>query len=257
MDKNFSAVAAAATGLVMNDTAPKSVFRPPSKLLICVYAASAVMFVTMIALTVINALNPFLTTNLAVMIANILLWLVPFVFKPLFKSAISDGIYLFFVIYTFVASFLGSVLNFYDRIWWFDLAVHSLFGYVGCVIGLFFVCKLSDVHKAKAVYVVFVCVATSLAIALLWEIFEFAGDVLVGNYAQGAPILGADGKEYITVNDTMEDVICNTCGAIVFMLHYIVHTLTKKPLFMDALKNDFSSGKKDLPAQSDSAQPEE
>ena len=51
--------------------------------------------------------------------------------------------------------------------------------------------------------------------------------------------------------------ICNTCGAIVFMLHYIVHTLTKKPLFMDALKNDFSSGKKDLPAQSDSAQPEE
>lgn len=55
----------------------------------------------------------------------------------------------------------------------------------------------------------------------------------------------------------MEDVICNTCGAIVFMLHYIVHTLTKKPLFMGALKNDFSSGKKDLPAQSDSAQPEE
>lgn len=215
-----------------------------SKAMLFVYIASALMFVTMTVLTVWNAVAPFLGTNIAVMAVNIALWLVPFIFKPIFKDKISDSIYVFFVIYAFIASFLGSVLQFSAKITGYDKVLHFAFGYVGSVIGLFFVCKLSDAEKARPVYVVFVCVATSLALALLWEIFEFSGDMLFGNNAQGVPILGEDGNYYRPVTDTMYDVICNTGGAIVFLIHYVIHVCTKKSLLLGAMKKDFSKGKK-------------
>lgn len=151
---------------------------------------------------------------------------------------------MFFVIYAFIASFLGSVLQFSAKITGYDKVLHFAFGYVGSVIGLFFVCKLSDAEKARPVYVVFVCVATSLALALLWEIFEFSGDMLFGNNAQGVPILGEDGNYYRPVTDTMYDAICNTGGAIVFLIHYVIHVCTKKSLLLGAMKKDFSKGKK-------------
>lgn len=166
--------------------AKKTATPPPariSKAMLFVYIASALMFVTMTVLTVWNAVAPFLGTNIAVIAVNIALWLVPFIFKPIFKDKISDSIYVFFVIYAFIASFLGSVLQFSAKITGYDKVLHFAFGYVGSVIGLFFVCKLSDAEKARPVYVVFVCVATSLALALLWEIFEFSGDMLFGNNA--------------------------------------------------------------------------
>ncbi len=42
----------------------------------------------------------------------------------------------------------------------------------------------------------------------------------------------------------MYDVICNTGGAIVFLIHYVIHVCTKKSLLLGAMKKDFSKGKK-------------
>ena len=47
----------------------------------------------------------------------------------------------------------------------------------------------------------------------LWEVFEFSGDMILNNNAQGEPVTLPDGQVIRPVADTMEDIICNLCGA--------------------------------------------
>lgn len=222
----------------------KTKLKSVSPLLWFAYIGSAVMFFVMLGLTIYRGVNGIKETNMVVMVLDTLLWLIPFLCKPIFKDKISDGIYFFFVIFAFLAAFLGSVIGLYHKTWWYDLAMHFSFGYVASVIGLFFLCKLTDVKAEKTLLVILVCFAVSLAFALIWEIMEFVGDNLFGNFSQGVPIQGADGNKYTPVNDTMEDVICNTCGAIVFAVHYAAHAVSGRSLFMGALKKDFTGNRK-------------
>lgn len=224
---------------------------PPIRMI--VYVSCLIMIGIMIYLTVYRSVTNTLTENLVVMIGNILLWVVPFVAKPIFKEKISDGIYLFFVIYSFFASFLGTILTFYENIWWYDMLIHTLFGYVGCIIGLFFACKLADIDHISPVFAIFFIFAVSMMFSALWEIFEFLGDQWLNNNAQGDPHW-VDGILMRNVKDTMEDIICHTCGAIVFVLHYTAHVLSGKSLLMDTFKKDFSKGKKQKSASSETDQ---
>ena len=214
------------------------------------YAICAAMFFVMIGITIYQAAANILEENIFVMIGNVLIWLVPFAARPVFKDHVGDGVYLFFAVYVFFASFLGTVMRFYVNIWWYDLLIHTLFGYVGCIIGLFAACKLCDIKKISPAFAVVFCVAFSMMLAALWEIMEYLGDQWLGNDAQGNSHW-VDGILMRNVKDTMEDIICHTCGSIVFALHYIAHVLSKKSLLLDALKADFSKGKKQRPAPSE------
>ena len=84
---------------------------PPLRL--AVYLFCAAMFAVMIAVTAVRAVNGGLTERMVVMIGNCLLWLLPFVCRPLFKDKISDGVYAFAAVYVFFASFLGTIQGFY------------------------------------------------------------------------------------------------------------------------------------------------
>lgn len=197
-------------------------------------------FLAMVGIFIYRAVNGTLGNRLAVLIANSLLWLLPFLLRPIFREKISESVYAVFAVFTFFAALLGSVLGFYSKIWWYDLLMHTLFGYLGGIISLFFVCKLSDINKLKPAFVMFVCFAVSMMFAALWEIFEFSGDVLLGNTAQGTHITLPDGSVVTPLQDTMEDILCNFVGAIVFILHYLAHILTKKSLLIGYMKDDFS-----------------
>ena len=152
------------------------------------YAVCTIMVFVMIGITVYRSVTDTLTENMAIMLGNIAIWLVPFVARPIFKDHVGDGVYLFFVIYVFFASFLGTIMTFYEDIWWYDLLIHTLFGYVGCIIGLFAACKLCDIQKISPAFAVVFCVAFSMMLAALWEIMEYLGDQWMGNNAQGKSV---------------------------------------------------------------------
>ena len=211
---------------------------PPLRL--AVYIASAAMTAVMLALTIYRIATDTTQGRTAVLVSNTLLWLIPFVCRPLFKDGIGDAVYAVFVVFSFLAAFLGSVLGFYGSVWWYDLAMHFAFGYLGGIIGLFFVCKLEKIGNLRHVFVIFVCFAVSLMFAALWEVFEFTTDVLLGGTAQGFPVELADGTTGTLVNDTMEDIICNLCGAVLFAVHYAAHVFSGKSLLLDTMKRDFS-----------------
>ena len=220
---------------------------PPLRL--AVYIASAILFCVMVGITVYRAVHQQWQESLLVLLGNTALWLVPFVARPLFKEKISDSVYAIFVVFSFFASFLGTVMGFYGSVWWYDLVMHFIFGWLACYIGLFFACKLAPIDRLRPLFVILFCFAVSLMFAALWEIFEFSGDVLIGNNAQGNPILTAEGNYVIDVTDTMEDILCNTCGALLFVVHYAAHTFSGRSLLLSEMKRDFSIGRKLTPAE--------
>lgn len=234
-------------------TQKRSFFQIVPPLRLFVFAFAAVMFVVMVCVTAVRAANGELTESMVVMVGNCLLWLVPFVCVPLFHKWVSDGVYAVAEVFCFFASFLGTIMRFYPNVWWYDLAMHTLFGYIGGIIGLFIACKMTDIKKLSPAFLIVFCFAVSLTFAALWEVFEFSSDRLLGNDAQGIHIPDGNGGYFIDVTDTMEDIICNLIGAVVFSVHCIAFALSKKSLGIGALIADFNRGK----AQKDESVPAE
>ena len=169
-----------------------------------------------------------------------LLMLAPFIIEMIFGIKLSDFILTFFVLYALLAGVLGAGFALYRIVPYFDKAVHTLFGYVGCIVGLLIVCKLSDYKRLNPLFVVIVCFAVSLACGACWEIMEFTADMFFGQTAQGLPVTTVDGKTVVDRLDTMLDIICNFCGAILFIIHYIVHVLTRRNLVMGSIIRDLN-----------------
>ena len=100
--------------------------------------------------------------------------------------------------------YLGEVYDFYNRFWWWDLALHfgsaMGFGILGFL--LVFMMFQGDRYAAPpwAMGVLSFCLA--MTVGVLWEVFEYAMDTLFGFNMQksGLP-------------DTMGDFIVNTLGA--------------------------------------------
>jgi len=108
----------------------------------------------------------------------------------------------------FVAAtlFLGEVFDFYERFWWWDIAMHAssavAFGLVGFV--LVFIMFQGDRFAAPPIAMAFFAFCFAMTIGALWEVFEFGMDQTFGMNMQKSGL-----------NDTMGDLIVNTLGAVI------------------------------------------
>lgn len=101
--------------------------------------------------------------------------------------------------------FLGEVFDFYERLWWWDVAAHGTsaigFGLIGFV--LVFMMFQGDRFAAPPFAVAFFAFCFAMTIGSVWEIFEFAMDELFGLNMQKSGL-----------RDTMGDLMVNTVGAL-------------------------------------------
>ncbi len=108
------------------------------------------------------------------------------------------------VIFIFATLFLGEVADFYQRFWWWDVALHFLsalsFGTMGFL--LIFMLFEGDRYAAPPWALATLAFCVGLSIGALWEIFEFAMDQLFGMNMQKSGLV-----------DTMKDLIIDTLGA--------------------------------------------
>lgn len=117
-------------------------------------------------------------------------------------------------LFVLASLYLGEVHDFYDRLWWWDLALHMGsamgFGVLGFL--LVFMLFKGDRYAAPswAIGVLSFCLA--MTVGTLWEVFEFAMDSLFGftMMKSGLP-------------DTMGDIIVNTFGAALAALAGVVY----------------------------------
>lgn len=117
-------------------------------------------------------------------------------------------------LFVMASLYLGEVYDFYDRLWWWDLALHmgsaAGFGLLGFL--LVFMLFEGDRYAAPpwAIGVLSFCLA--MTVGTLWEVFEFAMDTAFGfNMTKsGLP-------------DTMGDVIVNAIGAALSALAGVIY----------------------------------
>ncbi len=167
--------------------------------------------------------------------------LLPYLFELIFRTRLNNILFLGLEIYLLFAGFIGATLNFYNMFSWYDIVIHVIMGYLVAMLALFFIARLGDYKKLSVWQVVVFCLCFSLAVELVWELSEWAFDNLFGMSAQGDKV-SAFGQLAPLVTDTMEDILCNFSGALLFFIHFI---LGKKalPLGINAIERELTETK--------------
>lgn len=121
------------------------------------------------------------------------------------------------ILFVFATLFLGEVRDYYERFWWWDLALHGTAGLLMGLLGFLIVFVLNESRnvqlKMRPGFVALFAFAFALAIGNVWEIFEYAMDRSFGLTMQ-KPTPGDPSG----LTDTMQDLIVNFAGAAVVSL---------------------------------------
>ncbi len=155
--------------------------------------------------------------NAFLILTIMLVTLGPVIFARHMPVSIPAEFHLMTAIFVFAALFLGEIHSYYERIWWWDIALHASSGLLLGTVGLVLIYVLNqnekvDIHLKPGFVALFVFLF-ALALGALWEIFEFAVDQLLGTQMQ-KPMLGDDSG----LTDTMWDLIMDALGGLIIAI---------------------------------------
>ncbi len=139
-------------------------------------------------------------------------FLVDYINYKIFRinSIITATIY----IYCIFSLVMGSMLDFYDKIEWWDLLMHILSGIILGLIGNFILNENAEKLKiTKFIRFLFV-VGIACIGGLIWEIYEFTIDLLFNLDTQLSNGTG--------VSDTMWDLIMDFLGGVGIGIYFLI-----------------------------------
>jgi hypothetical protein len=135
---------------------------------------------------------------------TLFLTFLPSIIKIKYKIKIPIEFELIVIIFIYLALFLGEMRGYYTKFWWWDILLHTLFGFALGFIGfliIYIIYKSEKIYANPSIIAAFsFCFAVT--IGTLWEIFEFLIDNILGLNMQKSGLL-----------DTMEDLIVDSIGA--------------------------------------------
>ena len=104
----------------------------------------------------------------------------------------------------FASIFLGEAFDFYERLWWWDLALHGAASVGFGLTGFLFVFMLfeGDRFAAPPSAIAFITFCVAMTMGAIWEVFEFGVDQLFGLNMQKSGL-----------QDTMSDLMINGLGS--------------------------------------------
>ncbi len=183
---------------------------------------------------------------------TLLLMLLPSFVERRFKLELPTGLEITVIVFIFAAEILGEVSCYYMKIPFWDTMLHTVNGFICAAIGFALVDVLNRDNKIKfalsPVFMAVVAFCFSMTVGVIWEFYEFAMDNLIGldmqkdtvievirsvdlnQLGENVPVV-IDGITRTTVNgidlgvrgyldiglyDTMEDLLVNFIGAVVF-----------------------------------------
>lgn len=159
-----------------------------------------------------------------------LVLLLPRIFSKLFKIKITSAMELVYVIFIILAQFIGSVVNLYNTVWWYDLFAHFLSGVLTSILALV-VLNWFGIYKEKNRGFNFLFIISfTLMIASIWEFLEFGADTLFGMNVQHSLDTG--------VRDTMEDMLIAFLGSLIVSISYLVENKIAKNGFLKRVVSD-------------------
>ncbi len=138
-----------------------------------------------------------------------------YILEKIFKIKINDGLKFVYVLFIFMAHFLGAICELYNSIYWFDKFTHFASGILTTFIAIYIIVK--NKKNNSLFYNILFMISFSLAIAACWEIFEYLSSYYLNVDPQKVLETG--------VSDTMGDIIVAFLGAIlVSVCYYFEHT---------------------------------
>ena len=157
-----------------------------------------------LAVTAVVAMTQTRWSLAFVALVTLVLSLVPVLVARWTEIRVPPGFITAVVIFVSATLFLGEVFDFYERFWWWDIAMHGGsavgFGLIGFV--LVFMMFQGDSFAAPHFAIVFFAFCFAATIGVLWEVFEFSMDRLFGLNMQKSGLL-----------DTMGDLVVDLIGA--------------------------------------------
>ena len=133
-----------------------------------------------------------------------------YIVQKIFKIRINEYINLVYIIFIFMAHFLGVICELYNYIYWFDKFVHFLSGIVTSFVAIYLLIIFKK-NKNMFFDLLFI-IAITLMVASLWEVFEYLSSYYFGVDPQKAVTTG--------VSDTMGDIIVAFLGSILVSICY-------------------------------------
>lgn len=141
------------------------------------------------------------------------------------KLRLSNALSCVIILFIFAAEFLGEINDFYTLVPWWDTMLHTVSGVILGLIGFMLVYVLNENERVTVhlspVFICFFAFCFAVAAGGIWEIFEFAGDRILGmNMQKYLPPKGtttlytADWRFDAGLLDTMEDLICDALSAL-------------------------------------------
>lgn len=136
----------------------------------------------------------------------LLLSFAPAIIEHRLRTPLPIELTLVTVVFLYAAFVLGEVRDFYENIWWWDLALHGLSALTVGVIGflaiyVFYMTRRIDI---AAGWIATISFAIAVSVGTLWEIFEF----LIDHYFEFT-------MQKSGLTDTMTDLMINAVGAAI------------------------------------------
>ncbi|MDL0432283.1 hypothetical protein QPM17_14145 [Marinobacter sp. TBZ242] len=138
----------------------------------------------------------------------------PILFERRFRIHIPPELQLAAIGFVFASLFLGEIRDYYTRFWWWDMALHTMSGFLLGILGFLLVHIMNETEKIHVHmnpgFVAFFAFMFALGVGALWEVFEFTMDSLFSMNMQ-KPMLGDPSG----LTDTMWDLVVDALGALV------------------------------------------
>ena len=168
-------------------------------------------------IVVICSLYLAFTTKFNVYGTAIKLSVIPIIFLPqiiekIFSFKINGYLQTIYIIFIFLAHFLGSIVDLYHKVYWYDSLTHFLSGIVIAFLASYLLVIFKKYDKKSILFNILFILGISFVVAGVWEIFEFTSDKIFGKDAQNVLTTGVD--------DTMKDMIVAALGTLLYCTLY-------------------------------------
>ncbi len=179
--------------------------------------------------------------NVFIVAGILLLTLAPRVLARGLRLFIPPEFELLTIAFVFASLFLGERRDYYERFWWWDLALHTTSGGLLGILGFLLVYLLNATPRVgmemRPGFIALFAFSFSLAVGTLWEIFEFAMDQLAGTNMQ-KPMFGDDSG----LTDTMWDLIVDALGALAIASYGYIYMFRGEKSIIERLIRKFVLG---------------
>jgi len=143
--------------------------------------------------------------------------------------------------FIFASLYLGERRDYYERFWWWDLALHTTAGGLLGILGFLLVFVLNqnprvDMHMRPG-FVAFFAFCFSVAGGAVWEIYEFAMDQCFGMQMQKPMFDDPSG-----LTDTMWDLIVDCLGALAIATYGYLYLRRGQPSLLKRWIRRFIAG---------------